>query len=88
MPFRSAHAVVGGLVRTSLQDGTSLADLVAAHPDLGAEAAELLRPGTPVTNRTTPGGAGPAAVALQLDRAHKRVADDRARVEAAAAAGP
>ena len=82
-PFRSAHAVVGGLVRTSLQDGTPLAELVGAHPDLGPEAVALLRPGTPVTNRTTPGGAGPDAVARQLERARQRVAEDRERVAAA-----
>ena len=82
-PFRSAHAVVGGLVRTSLRDGTPLAELVGAHPDLGPDAAALLRPGTPVTNRTTPGGAGPDAVAGQLRQARKRVADDRERVAVA-----
>ena len=35
----------------------------AAHPDLGDEAAALLEPGVAVTRRTTPGGAGPGAVA-------------------------
>jgi len=87
MPFRTAHAVVGGLVRTSLDEGTPLVDLVAAHPDLGAGAAPLLSPGVAVTNRTTPGGAGPAAVAGQIERARKRVGDDRARVTTAAEPG-
>ena len=82
MPCRSAHAIVGGLVRESLEGGTPLADLVAAHPDLGADAAALLLPGTPVANRTTPGGAGPAAVATQLARAREGLAADRARVQA------
>ncbi len=84
MPFRSAHAVVGGLVATSLKGGSPLVDLVTAHPELGPEAAFLLAPGRAVTNRTTPGGAGPAAVAVQLDRARRRLEADRARVEAAA----
>jgi argininosuccinate lyase len=83
MPFRSAHAVVGALVRASLEDGTPLADLVAAHPDLGAEAAALMRPGTPVTNRTTAGGAGPGPVAEQLERARQGLKADHGRVRPA-----
>ncbi len=84
-PFRAAHAVVGGLVRTALAGGAPLADLVAAHPDLGPEAAALLHPGVPVANRTSPGGAGPVAVSVQLDRAHQRLATDRDRHGAASA---
>ncbi len=82
-PFRSAHEVVGGLVRAALAGGRPLADLVAEHPTLGPEAAALLRPGRPVSNRTSPGGAGPAAVAAQLGRARHRISEDRARHEAA-----
>ncbi len=59
MPFRQAHAVVGGLVRESLERQVPLAELVEAHPALGAEAVALLEPGVAVTRRTTPGGAGP-----------------------------
>jgi len=84
-PFRSAHVVVGSMVRASLADGTPLADLVTASPDLGPEAATLLAPGVAVTQRTSPGGAGPAPVAVQLDRARQRVGTDRARHSAAAA---
>jgi len=83
-PFRRAHVIVGGLVRTALDGGPPLVDLVAAHPDLGPEAAALLAPGVPVTQRTSPGGAGPAPVALQLVRARQRVSTDRARHLAAA----
>ncbi len=86
-PFRAAHAVVGALVRAALSGEGSLAELVASHPDLGPEAAALLRPGVPVTNRTSPGGAGPGPVAVQLERAHRRLASDRARVEAAGGTG-
>jgi len=67
MPFRDAHAVVGSLVRRSLDEGVPLADLVAADEHLGAEAVALLGPGVAVTRRTTPGGAGPAPVQDQLD---------------------
>jgi len=62
MPFREAHAVVGGLVREALaDDDTSFAALVAAEPRLGPDAAALVEPGVAVRRRTTPGGAGPVA---------------------------
>ncbi len=80
VPFRRAHAVVGELVRRALDGEAAFADLVRAHPDLGAEAAALLEPGVAVRRRTTPGGAGPAPVAAQLDRMRTRLAQDRARV--------
>ncbi|MEY2570010.1 MAG: argininosuccinate lyase [Acidimicrobiaceae bacterium] len=67
-PFRDAHAIVGALVRDSLQRHVPLAELVAAHPALGEDAVALLEPGVAVTRRTTPGGAGPEPVAMQLDR--------------------
>jgi len=79
MPFRRAHAVVGGLVRDSLDRGIPLADLVADHPDLGSEAVGLLDAGVAVTRRTSPGGAGPEAVAVQLDRFVHRLEADQLR---------
>ena len=80
VPFRRAHAIVGGLVAASIADGVPLVDLVAAHPQLGEDAASLLTPGTPVTMKTTPGGAGPEAVAQQI-RALVTVLDgDRQRL--------
>jgi argininosuccinate lyase len=79
MPFRQAHAVVGGLVRDSLERHVPLAELVEAHPALGAEAVALLQPGVAVTRRTTPGGAGPKPVAVQLERFALRVQADRGR---------
>jgi argininosuccinate lyase len=80
MPFRDAHAVVGELVRRSLEGQGSLADLVAGHPELGAEAADLLDAGVPVTRRTTAGGAGPAPVEAQLRRFRQRLEADDARL--------
>jgi argininosuccinate lyase len=67
-PFRDAHAVVGELVRRHLADGTALHDLVAADERLGPEAAELVAPGVGVRRRTSPGGAGPAALPDQIIR--------------------
>ena len=80
MPFREAHALVGSLVRQSLEGGSSLADLVAAHPALGDDGVALLAPGVSVTRRTTPGGAGPAAVAVQLRRFEEQLRTDGERV--------
>jgi argininosuccinate lyase len=79
-PFREAHAIVGSVVRDSLERRVPLSELVAAHPDLGDEALGLLEPGVSVTRRTTRGGAGPAAVATQLDRFRARLEADAARI--------
>jgi argininosuccinate lyase len=79
-PFREAHAIVGTLVRDSIERGVPLADLVAAHPALGPDAVALLAPGVAVTRRVTPGGAGPAAVAVQLARFRDRLQADRERL--------
>ncbi|MGB0500735.1 MAG: argininosuccinate lyase, partial [Acidimicrobiales bacterium] len=68
LPFRDAHAVVGEKVRRALAGEGSLHELVAADPQLGAEAAALLEPGVSVTRRTTRGGGSPAAVADQIER--------------------
>jgi len=76
-PFREAHAIVGAIVRRSIDDGLDLAPLVEAEPRLGTEAAALLRPGVAVRMRTTAGGAGPEPVARQLQAAQARLADDR-----------
>ena len=82
MPFRQAHSVVGGLVHDSLERHVPLAELVEAHPSLGSEAVSLLEPGVAVTRRTTPGSAGPAAVAVQLERFGHRLEAVRIRVSA------
>jgi len=79
VPFREAHAVVGELVRRHIATGRSLRDLVAADDRLGPEAAELIAPGVGVARRTSPGGAGPAALGAQLERYHARLETDRAR---------
>ena len=81
MPFRDAHRVVGGLVRSCVERGVPLPELVEAHPDLGTEALPLLEPGAAVARRTTPGGAGPAPVAAQLARFRARLEEDAGRVD-------
>jgi argininosuccinate lyase len=79
VPFREAHAIVGGLVRDALERDESLADLVRAEPRLGQEAVALLEPGAAVRRRTTPGAGGPERVAEQLERFRARIDTDRAR---------
>jgi argininosuccinate lyase len=80
MAFRQAHALVGALVRDSEERGVPLVELVQAHPDLGSEAVPLLEPGTAVTRRTTPGGAGPEPVTQQLARFARLLERDQERV--------
>jgi argininosuccinate lyase len=79
-PFRDAHAVVGSLVRRTLAGEGALRDLVTADPALGPDAAALVAPGVAVRRRTTPGGAGPVPVAVQLERFRSKVAELRAAV--------
>jgi argininosuccinate lyase len=66
VPFREAHAIVGALVRRCLAGEASLASLVTEHERLGPHAAALVAPGVGVRRRTSPGGAGPGPVAVQL----------------------
>jgi len=64
-PFREAHAIVGAVVRESLESSQTLVDLVRAHPDLGDDAAGLLAAGQGVALRSSPGAAGPSVSADQ-----------------------
>ena len=79
-PFREAHEVVAGLVSDALAGNASLAELVASEVRLGPEAAKLLKPGRAVKNRTTPGGAGPKPVKVQLKRLGARLDADTDRL--------
>ncbi|MBV8161384.1 MAG: argininosuccinate lyase [Acidimicrobiia bacterium] len=80
MPFREAHGLVAGLVRDSFERHLPLAELVQAHPALGSDPVALLEPGVPVTRRTSPGAAGPEAVADQLRRFRERLFVDEERL--------
>ena len=79
-PFRDAHAIVGALVRQTVDEGADLKQLIRDHEALGPDAAGLIDPGVPVKMRTTRGGAGPAAVADQMQRFEEQLAVDRARL--------
>jgi argininosuccinate lyase len=80
VPFREAHAVVGTLVRRSLAGEGPLGDLVADDPRLGAEAAALVAPGVAVRRRTSPGGAGPGPLRVQMQRFAAALDDERDRL--------
>lgn len=80
MPFRRAHAIVGSIVRRSLAGEGALIELVRAEPLLGDEAAELCSPGVAVGNRTSPGGAGPLPVSVQIDAFRKVLSNWMERV--------
>ncbi|HEX2850559.1 MAG TPA: argininosuccinate lyase [Acidimicrobiales bacterium] len=87
MPFREAHAVVGALVRDSIERGVPLAELAEAHPELGADAVALLQPGVAITRRTTPGGAGPEPVAVQVTRFRSHLELEASRLSGEAHVG-
>jgi argininosuccinate lyase len=73
-PFRSAHAVVGAIVRQASERGVALEELVLTEPRLGPDALRLLDPGEAVRRRTTPGGAGPEPFGAQLGTARQWLA--------------
>ncbi len=81
VPFREAHAIVGDLVRNSIEGGIPMKDLVAADERLGERGVALLAPGASVRNRRSPGSAGPGAVVEQRERIAERLAFERRRWE-------
>jgi argininosuccinate lyase len=87
MPFREAHAVVGDLVRRSLDDGRPLVDLVGDDPHLGAAGVALFDPGEAVRRRTSRGGAGPGPVRQQRARLGEQLRSARSRWPVTAADG-
>ena len=79
MPFREAHAVVGGLVRESIERACRWPSSCVADPRLGADGAALLEPGARCAGGP-PGGGGPDPVAEQLERFRRRIDIDSARL--------
>ena len=80
VPFRDAHGLVGALVRESVERGVPLGELIEARPEFGEQALEVLDAAAALRRRTTPGGTGPDAVAVQLDRFRRRLVSDTARL--------
>jgi argininosuccinate lyase len=77
--FREAHGAVGRLVRESELRGCGLDELPAevvagAHPLFGTDAPAWLGAAFSVARREVEGGAGPEAVAAQLEAARRALA--------------
>lgn len=74
MPFRQAHEVVGGVVKSCLDKGIPLEALDAAGlaevaPKAPPDTVDVLRPEGSVASRESYGGPGPKAMARQLEEA-------------------
>jgi argininosuccinate lyase len=86
VPFREAHGVVAGLVRTALDDGKSLSELTPAQ--LAAQSAvlgehveqfhEVLTQASWLESKVSEGGTSSARLREQLDAARAALAQDTA----------
>jgi argininosuccinate lyase len=79
MPFREAHGVVGGLVRTALDRGIKLSEIprdeLADHSELLDDSYyEVLGQGAWLESKLSPGGTGSRPLAGQLEAARKTLA--------------
>lgn len=73
-PFREAHAIVGKVVRDAIETSTPMVDIVRAHPSFGVDAASLFDAGVAVSQRRSPGAAGPEAAVEQRERLTRAIA--------------
>lgn len=80
-PFRDAHAIVGKVVRDSIESSTPMVDIVRNHAAFGPDAASLFDAGVAVQNRRTPGGAGPEPAAQQRERLVQAIASAKASLQ-------
>ncbi len=84
MPFREAHGVVGGLVRTAIESGRSLSELdrdeLARHSELlDDEYFAVLAESSWLDSKLSAGGTGAARLDDQLEAARRALAALRAR---------
>jgi argininosuccinate lyase len=82
VPFREAHAVVGGVVARAVAAGRTLADLDlaewhAASDRFDAGVVDLFDPDAALRRRDVAGGPGPRSVTRQLTRGRALVARTR-----------
>ncbi len=80
MPFREAHGVIGGLVRTAIESGRSLSELTleeiqAQSELLDDEYYEVLRGDAWLESKVSAGGTASARVAEQIAAAREVLAD-------------
>jgi argininosuccinate lyase len=74
MPFREAHGVVGGLVRTAIESGRNLSELdreeLAAHSELlDDEYYRVLEEGASLDSKVSRGGTSAVRLDEQLEKA-------------------
>jgi argininosuccinate lyase len=79
--FRQTHAIVGELVRRSIDERISLRDAVVASEHFGPDAAELLDPAAALARRPSAGGPAPEQVRAQLQQVRTTLARLRAAVD-------
>ncbi len=77
--FRHAHELVGKLVATSIATGMTLAETAASDPTF-AHMADLFLPGNALAQRSSRGGAGPAAAQAQDDLLQEKLTEIRQRL--------
>jgi argininosuccinate lyase len=83
VPFREAHGLVGGLVRTAIDSGRSLSDLSDSElngvPENARDAVRrALESGRTIESKVSPGGTSSARVKEQLERAREALTALRA----------
>jgi argininosuccinate lyase len=83
VPFREAHGLVGGLVKTAIDSGTSLSELTDSELNGVPEGARkavrrALEAGRTIESKVSPGGTSSARVREQLERAREALTDLRA----------
>jgi argininosuccinate lyase len=79
MPFRQAHGVVGGLVRTALERGVALSELspddLAEHSELLDDSYyEVLSAGAWLESKVSAGGTSTASLRAQFEAARELLA--------------
>jgi argininosuccinate lyase len=72
MPFREAHGIVGGLVRSAVEAGVPLREVESEHLD--PEARALLEQASWLESKASEGGTASARVREQLDLARAALA--------------
>ena len=80
MPFREAHAVIGGLVARSLSEGVALEDLISMDENLGKEAVSLLEAESLFNRKKTHGSASLEKLDDQIQRFETKITSDEGKL--------
>ena len=80
MPFREAHALIGGLVARSLSEGVALEDLISMDENLGKEAVSLLEAESLFNSKKTHGSASLEKLDDQIQRFENKITSDEGKL--------